>query len=165
MMLPIFETARLSAREFVATDTAFVQVLLNTPTWLEYVGDRDVHDAAAALGYIQKLQKSYQSHGFGLYLLQLKTDNTPIGMCGLVVREELDTPDIGFALLPAYVRQGYMFEAATATLHHAKTVLQQPKIIGLTTEDNVASIGVLEKIGLKYERIVALHDEDLLLFS
>ncbi|MEM6687527.1 MAG: GNAT family N-acetyltransferase, partial [Bacteroidota bacterium] len=112
----ILETKRLRLREFSRNDAEFVLALVNTPSWIRYIGDRKIRTPGQAEEYIQEtLQKSYAKNGFGLWLMELKETEIPIGMCGLVDRKTLDNVDICFALLPEYYRNGYTYEAAKAT--------------------------------------------------
>lgn len=163
----ILETERVRLREFSLKDAAFVLKLVNTPSWIQFIGDRNIRTTEAAEKYIaESLQKSYAENGFGLWLMELKKTATPIGMCGLVNRDSLNDIDIGFALLPQYGRKGYTFEACEATLAHAKEQLQIAKVVAITDTNNVASIGLLNKIGLQFEKELRLSENDtVLLFS
>jgi len=97
----ILETARLKLREVDPSDSAFLLRLLNDPSWLENIGDRGVHSEADAAEYIQdNIHLHYQAHGYGMYGMQLKQPAQLIGLCGLIKRDFLPGPDLGFALLP-----------------------------------------------------------------
>lgn len=153
--------------EFTAEDASFILSLLNSPGWLQNIGDRNVKSETDALQYIEdKLQHSYKTYGYGLYLVQLKS-GAKIGMCGLVKRAYLNAPDIGFAMLPAYMNQGYGYESAKAVLDYAKTNLNEDVILGITLPSNKASIALLESIGLSNRgEFNPPNDPDtLLLFS
>jgi RimJ/RimL family protein N-acetyltransferase len=156
--LKILETQRLVLREFTPADGAFVLELLNDPGWIRFIGDKGVHTLDEARAYIGRVpMASYARHGFGLYLVELKESGVPIGMCGLIKRDALDDVDIGFAFLPQYCKQGYAYEAAQATLAHGKTALGLSRIVAITSPDNHTSIRLLEKIGLKHQRILNLE--------
>jgi RimJ/RimL family protein N-acetyltransferase len=163
----ILETERVRLREFTLSDTDFVLQLVNTPSWIEFIGDREIHTQEAALKYIEEsLMLSYQKNGFGLWLMELKKTSKSIGMCGLVNRDTIEDIDIGFALLPDFGRKRYTFEAAKATLIYAKETLKIDKIVAITDTKNVASIGLLNKIGLQFEKEIQLSENDtVLLFS
>jgi len=163
----ILETPRLSLRTFTLNDAAFIIKLVNAPNWLEFIGDKGIKTQEDALAYLENtLLKSYADHGFGLWLVQLKATNTPIGMCGLVHRAMLAHVDIGFALLPDYAGLGYGFEIAQATMNHAKGSLGLETIVGITNSRNVASIKLLNKIGLSFEKTIKSPERDpILLFS
>ena len=167
-MNTILETKRLRLREFQADDTQFIVELLNSPGWLQFIGDRNVRTEDQARSYLENGPiKSYRENGYGLSLVERKEDNRPIGMCGIINRDSLDTPDIGYALLPDFIGLGYAFEIASATLAYAKIILKIPKISAITTPENIKSIRLLEKIGLKFNRKIFFPDsnEELLLYS
>lgn len=158
----IFETDRLRLREFTLHDTAFILELLNSPGWLQFIGDRNVKTEEQAKSYLENGPlKSYAEQGYGLSLVEKKEDNTPIGMCGILNRANLNDPDIGFAFLPGFNGNGYAFEMASATLAYAKDKLKLPKISAITIPDNVKSIRLLEKIGLSYSHTFSFPDSEV----
>lgn len=110
---------------------------------------------------------SYARHGYGLNRVDLKDSGIAIGICGLVRREGLDVPDIGFAFLPAYWAQGYAFESASAIMRHAREALGIARIVAIAAVDNHGSTNVLKKLGLKYESTIRLPgiDGDSMLFA
>ena len=159
----IIETERLSLREITANDTVFIFELYNEPSFLRYIGDKGINDLAAAKEYIEaNFTKSYTENGFGLWLVELKDRAKPIGICGFVQRETLDFPDIGFAFLTRYEKQGYGFESAKAAIEYARAELKMSKVLAITTPDNLASGRLLEKIGLSFERHIDSPTGDLL---
>lgn len=166
--MTVLETVRLCLRRLAPEDAPFILGLLNEPSWLQFIGDWGVRTLDDARHYIAAgPMDMYARHGFGLYLVVLKEGEVPIGLCGLLRRPTLEDVDIGFALLPQYWSQGYAFEAASAVLAHARDVLRLPRIVAITTLDNVASARLLEKLGLRLERTVTLGNdpEPLRLFS
>jgi ribosomal-protein-alanine N-acetyltransferase len=163
----IIKTSRLDLRELDLNDAAFILQLLNEEGFIRFIGDKGVRTLADARDYIlQGPMDSYARNGFGLYAACLR-DAWPIGICGLVKREGLNDPDVGFAFLSRYWSLGYAVESAAAVLAHAQDVLGLKRIVAITSPDNWSSIGVLEKIGLKYERMIRLvdHNPELKLFG
>lgn len=149
--MTIIETERLFLQKLREDDASFIFELLNTPTWIKNIGDRNIRTLQDAENYIQNsFRKSYQENGFGLYKMVVKSSNKSIGICGLVNRPTLPNVDIGFALLPDFERQGYAYEAAQATMDFAKTELSLKTILGITHSENLASRRLLEKIGLQH---------------
>ena len=111
------ETQRLFLRAFNVDDAQFVLTLLNEPSFIRYIGDKQVRNVDDARRYLLNGPiASYERHGFGLCAVELRESRTPIGMCGLLKREELPDPDIGFAFLPDFWSKGFAFEAAAAVL-------------------------------------------------
>lgn len=167
-MKTILETERLTLREFTTSDTEFIINLLNSPGWIRFIGKRNVETEEQAKSYLENGPiRSYEINGYGLSLVELKSENTPIGMCGIIKRDNLEFPDIGFALLPQFTGKGYAFEIANATLQFAKNKLNLKTISAITVAENESSIKLLEKIGLKFIRTfqIAEDKEELLLFS
>jgi RimJ/RimL family protein N-acetyltransferase len=164
----ILETERLKLREFILADAGFIIELLNSPGWLEFIGDKNVKTTEQAINYLENGPiKSYALNGFGLALVEKKDDRKPIGMCGIIKRDNLENPDIGFAFLPDFSGNGYTFEIANATLVYAKEKLNLPKISAITLPGNSRSIRLLEKLGLKFIKPFCFpnSEEELLLFS
>ncbi len=160
--MPTIETERLSLRPLTVDDAPFILTLLNEPSFVRYIGDKKVRNIEDARRYILSGPvASYGRNGFGLYLVQLKEAQTPIGMCGLIRREGLPEPDIGFAYLPAFWRKGLAHEAAVAVLNDARERLRLQRILAITSPDNDASIKLLERLGFEFEREMKLApDQD-----
>ena len=158
----VIETERLLLRRLVIEDAEFIFDLVNQPSFLHFIGDRGVRTIEDARDYILKgPMDSYERFGFGLYLTALKESGVPIGMCGLIKRESLKDVDIGFAFLPQFWRQGYAYESAAAVLEYGRNRLGLKRVVGIATQDNHGSIRVLEKIGLKFENMVKLPEDDV----
>jgi RimJ/RimL family protein N-acetyltransferase len=159
--LKVIETERLVLRRLNADDAEFIVKLLNQPSFLRFIGDKEVRNNVDAVRYIQTGPvASYERFGFGLYLVELRETKVPIGMCGLLKRDSLPDIDIGFAFLPDYWSQGYAFESAAAVLSYGRKVLGLERIVAITSLDNDASIKLLEKLGLKFERLIKLSPDD-----
>jgi RimJ/RimL family protein N-acetyltransferase len=136
--------------------------LLNEPSFIQNIGDRGVRTLAEASSYILNGPiASYTQNGFGLYLVVLKKTNESIGICGLVKRDGLDDIDIGYAFLPKFWSKGYAFESALAVKAYAKNAIRLHRIVAITDPSNEGSIRVLEKIGLRFERMIKLSDDDI----
>lgn len=158
----ILQTQRLNLREYTLEDASFILKLVNTPGWLTFIGDRNVHSIEDAKTFLtNSIIKSYKENGYGLWMIQLQEDKTPIGMCGLVNREALEDVDVGFALLPEFAKKGYAFEAANATVEFAKNSLEIEKIVGITNAKNKHSIALLNKLGMYFEKEVQLAKDDV----
>ena len=147
------ETDRLRIRALTIIDAGFMMQLMNTPTWIKNIGNRNVNDSTTASNYIaNNIINSYHINGFGLFLVAVKKDNQSAGICGIVKREGLVIPDLGFAMLPKYEGKGIATEASKAVVQYAKETLQLSQLAGITKADNIASIRVLEKVGMESVR-------------
>ena len=157
----VLETERLSLRDVELTDARFMLELLNSPGFLENIGDRGVRDEDQARAYIEeRVLGSYRDHGFGMWLAVQKSDGAPVGLAGLVRREGLDTPDVGYAFIQKVWGRGYAQEAAAAVLAHAQGPMGIPKLAAITTPENFASMAVLRKIGFTYQGMIQLPGID-----
>lgn len=156
----VLKTDRLILRKFTTADAAFMLELLNEPSFITNIGDKGVKTVDEAVSYIQTgPMASYQRLGFGVYLVGLKDTGAAIGLCGLIKRDELPDVDVGFAFLPAYWSKGYASEAASAVVDFGKREFGLQKIVAIARPDNSGSIRVLEKLGLRFDRLIdVFHD-------
>lgn len=160
--MKILETERLLLRQFSTDDADFILRLLNEPSFIQNIGDRGVRTLEDARSYILRVPiASYEKNGFGLYLVILKESGASIGMCGLIRREALEDVDIGYAFLPEYWSKGYAVEAALAAKEYARDVIGLKRLVAITDPENQASIRVLEKIGLRFEKMIRLSEDDI----
>jgi RimJ/RimL family protein N-acetyltransferase len=180
--MKILETERLIVREIVESDAGFILDLLNQPSFIKYIGDRNVRNLDDAREFIEnRYRASYRNHGYGLYAVELKPEaNVPaiqnpkseiqnqiIGMCGFVRRETLPDADIGFAFLPQFERRGYAFESASAVMEYGRERLGLKRVLAITSLDNESSGRLLAKLGFKFDGVITLagDPEEIKLFS
>lgn len=157
--MTVLETERLRLRPMGAADDHFILALLNEPAFLEHVGDRNLRTPDDARQHILTgPAASYARDGHGLLVVELKGTGAPIGICGLIRREWLVEVDIGFSFLERYRSKGYAFEAATAVLDHGRRSLGFQRVAAIVSPRNASSIRLLTKLGLRFERTVAMPD-------
>lgn len=160
--MKILETNRLMLRKVSIEDAGVILALLNEPSFIRNIGDRGVRTLEDARDYIiNRLIASYEKFGFGMYLVVPKDSGSPAGVCGLVKRDGLDDVDIGYAFLPQFWSNGYATEAALAVKDYAKNTIGLKRLVAITDPANDGSIRVLEKIGLEFEKMVKLSEDDI----
>ena len=155
------ETKRLTLRKMTIQDAAFIQRLVNEPSFIANIGDkgiRSLHDAERFV--LEGYWTNQERPGYGMFLVELKDGGYSIGVCGLLYRKVLDVTDIGFAFLPEYWNRGFAYEAADAVLKYGHSHLGIVKIVGLTSEENPGSINLLKKLGMDFEKTVKMSDKD-----
>ena len=156
------ETNRLLLREVTSDDAGFILRLLNEPSFIQNIGDRGIRTLDDAQGYIkERLISSYEEHGFGLYIVTLKETDEKTGVCGLVKRKGLEDVDIGYAFLPEFWAKGLATEASLAVKNYAKTTIGLKKLAGITYPKNTTSVRVLEKIGLTFDKMIKLTEDEI----
>ena len=158
--MKVLETDRLILRWMTTDDAPFILELVNEPSWMHFIGDRGVRTMEDARNYIRNGPiEMYARLGFGLYLTERKEDGAPIGICGLLKRDSLEDADIGFALVPRFWGNGYAYESASAVMAFGKQVLGLKRIVAVTSPGNDRSVRLLEKLGLRFERMIRLSGD------
>ena len=158
--LTILETKRLYLRRLIRDDAEFILRLLNEPSWLEFIGDKNVSNLNEAKKYIElSAITMYQQFGFGLFLVANKVNNNPLGLCGLMKRDNLDHADLGYAFLPEFWQKGYALEAVNGVLLYAKDEHQLTKLLALSKSSNASSIKLLKKVNFQFDRDLKLLDD------
>lgn len=154
------ETTRLRLCELADADAPFILELLNQPSWLQFIGDKGVRTIDDARRYINDGPRAmYARHGLGLYRVAIRDSEQSAGLCGLIRRDTLDDVDIGFAFLPQFWGQGYAYEAAAAVMKQGREVLGLPRIVAIVSPGNESSIRLLQRLGLRFQRLVRLTPE------
>jgi [ribosomal protein S5]-alanine N-acetyltransferase len=163
----ILETERLVLRRMNVEDAEFIFELVNEPAFIRNIGDKGVRTLEDARNYILNGPvASYAKFGFGLYLVALRETGEATGICGLLKRDSLEDVDIGFAFLERFRRKGFAYESAAAVMDYGRNALGLQRIVAITSPDNERSMRVLEKIGLRFEKMIRMRgsDEDTRLF-
>ena len=149
----LMETDRLRLCAVSVDDTALLLAVWNDPAFIRNVADRGIRTKEQAKEAIEGgAQKLFDDLGYGPYCMSLRSSGEMIGICGLFKRENLDDPDIGFAVLPEYCSKGYAGEAASAVVAYARDELGIVNLTAIVSPSNAASIGLIEKLGLQFER-------------
>ena len=158
--MTVTQTERLLLRWLDARDSAFIFELVNEPSWLRYIGDKGVKTLQDAQRYIEDGPiEMYQRLGFGLYVVELKENGAPIGICGLIKRDALVDVDLGFAFLPRFWTKWYALESASAVMSYGRSALGLSRIVAIVSHDNYRSARLLEKLGFRLESNVSLQPD------
>ena len=157
-----YKTERLLLRAMNAGDTAFIFELLNTAGWIKFIGDRNIKTNKDADKYIQKI---IGNPNINYRVATLQDSGTAIGLVTFIKRDYLDHPDIGFAFLPAYNKQGYAFEATKEVLNDLLNQPEHSTILATTIPENSSSIQLLKKLGFVFSKQITHEGELLQVFS
>lgn len=155
-------TQRLSLDHITTEDFDFIQKLVNTKGWLEFIGDRKIHSKEDAIAYINKINST---PNFSYWVVRTKSDDIPVGIISFLKRNYLDHYDIGFAFLPQFNGLGYAYEAANEVLKAAKENPDYSPVLATTLPHNTSSIRLLNKLGLEFEKEIKVGNEKLLVYS
>lgn len=161
----VLTTKRLNIRSVEVEDAKFILELMNTPKWIQFIGDRNVRTVEEARIYIkEKALPQLEKYGYGNNVIIRKEDGLKLGTCGLYYREDRDDPDIGFVFLPQYEGKGYAYEASYQLMLAAKEDYGLSELSAYTLEDNGSSRKLLERLGFSLKGIGSLpnNDEELL---
>ncbi len=161
MLGPVLTTERLELRWLAPDDAAVMLAVWNDPAFLRYVGDRGIRTLDQARAAIEAGPLGlYSRYGYGPFRLRLRDGRVDVGICGLFRRDTLDEPDLGFAILPDYRGRRLGYESSVAVLDHARHALELPAVTAIVSPENEASIGLLEKLGLHYDRAIRMPGDD-----
>lgn len=155
----MLETSRLILREFIVDDAEALYNLNGDPDVIRFTGDVPFKEVLDAVEFIATYDE-YRTNGCGRWAMIGKSaalENQFVGWCGLKFHPESGETDVGFRLSKAYWNRGLATEAAQACIEHGFMTLRLKSIIGRAMAANTASISVLEKIGMRFERPFEFH--------
>ncbi len=155
-------TQRLLLEPLSANDANFILELVNTKDWLRFIGNKNISTTQDALAYIQKISANEHTN---YWTVKLKDSNLPIGLVTLIKRDYLQHEDIGFAFLPNYFNKGFAYEATAHVLVHLVKHHQLTNIAAITIPENISSIKLLQKFGLKFKKEIEMDGEVLHLYE
>ncbi|MDB5463157.1 MAG: family N-acetyltransferase [Phenylobacterium sp.] len=158
--MPILETERLALNELTEQDAPFIVELLLSRGFKENIGDRGVRDLEGARGYIERTRAGYAANGFGLWRADVKATGEAAGICGLVKRDGLEHPDVGYAFLERFWGRGYASESAAAALAYGRETAGLKTIVAIVQPSNAGSIAVLRRIGMTFAGMIQLPGHD-----
>ena len=146
----IFETPRLYLRQFTEADAPLILTLNSDPEIVKYVHEPTLETEEQARNIIINNILPQYPNNLGRWAMHIKETNEFIGWCGLKYRPELNETDLGYRLMQKKWGLGYATEAARHTLNHGFSKLNLHLITARAHIENIASIKVLEKLGMDF---------------
>ncbi len=156
-----FTTPRLTLTPLTENNARFILELVNSPGWLQFIGDRKVAILADAKEYIQKMNADPM---ITYWVVNANAGEVAVGVITVIKRDYLEFPDLGFAFLPGHQKSGYAFEASSAILNYLTKTLSHKSVLAITLPTNLTSIRLLEKLGFQFQKELAIKEENLLLY-
>ena len=154
-------TERLQIQPVSINDAEFILTLLNSKSWIQNIGNRNVHTIEEAQKYIEsRMLPQLKEKGYGNNIVQLRSTGETIGTAGIYHRPGLGIPDIGFAFLEEYQGKGYGSESAYHVMNMGFRDYDIPAMSAITLPSNKASVRLLEKLGMKYVKMIHLPDDE-----
>jgi RimJ/RimL family protein N-acetyltransferase len=151
-------------REFSIEDAASILELNNDPEVLKFTGDKAFVSVEEARLFLENYDQ-YALHGFGRWAVIQKSTGNFIGWCGLKYSATTDEVDIGFRFIKTVWNQGYATEAAKKCIQLGFDTFGIKRIYGRAMVENVASISVLEKLGLTYLKEFTFDGEEGVIYE
>jgi RimJ/RimL family protein N-acetyltransferase len=160
-MFDEFLTDNLSIRPINLGDSEFVLELVNSPGWLEFIGDRNVKSKEEAYRYIENLL----SRKVAYFVVYWEIKKVSIGIITYLKKPYLDYSDIGFAFLPQYSGLGFAYESCLAFLEKIIKTQSPRKILATTLPSNLRSKALIQKLGFQFEKMILLDGKSLELYG
>lgn len=156
-----YETERLILKPADLEDADFFLELYNLPSFIKHIGDRNLRTKEDAENYISnRFLPQIEKLGFGNYVVIHKELNEKIGAVGVFVREGIDVPDIGFSFFPDFEGKGYAYESAVNLMEIVKTDFGIEKLSAMTSDENLSSQKLIERLGLQFKKYVIFPDDN-----
>lgn len=159
------ETERLILSEFSNSDEKLIFDLNSDPEVVQYTGDASLSTLNDAQSLLTTVILPQYADGIGRWAVNLKSTGEFIGWCGLKFLKELNEIDLGYRIAKKYWGSGYMTEAAKACLVYGFEVKKMEKIVARAVIENKASIRVIEKCGMIFQKETILHDAPTAVYS
>lgn len=145
----LFETERLRFRELNTGDAQFAFDLNSDPLVIQYTGDPPFENIEAAKTFLDNYTEVYRKNKYGRWGVELKETGELLGWCGLKFHPEENVTDVGYRFFRKHWGKGYATEAAAATIQFGFSEFHLHRIVAHARKENVASLRVLEKCGMK----------------
>ncbi len=146
------ETERLWLRPLTSDDAIDLAIALGNPRVTQHIGTGRPKSFEETIQYLDYQCSHHNTYGYSLWAMERKCDRRVIGQCGLWHLEGTGEVDLAYTLSEDVWGQGYATEASIAWLDYAFDQLQFERVVAVSKPENLASIRILEKLGMQYER-------------
>jgi [ribosomal protein S5]-alanine N-acetyltransferase len=159
-----FTTARLHAERLTESHWVELHRMHQDPVAMAHLGG--VRDAAWTTSYLERNLEHWERYGFGLWILRESHTHEPVGRAVLrhLLVDEQDEVEVGYGFYEPYWGCGLATEITRACLRVGYDVLRLSTLVAVTNPDNRASQHVLDKCGLKFDRLVTMEGAPQWLF-
>ncbi|MBE9035307.1 GNAT family N-acetyltransferase [aff. Roholtiella sp. LEGE 12411] len=156
------ETPRLQLRQFILDDFDNLFRLYSDAEVMKYLSLRTREQTQASL---HKHIQHWQQHNFGMWAVIHKDSSKLIGRCGLGFLENTPEVELGYVFDKSYWNMGLGTEASQATLQYGFKELKLERIVAIAKPDNIASVRVIQKIGMKYQKNAHYYGHDVVYYA
>ncbi|MBI4854445.1 MAG: GNAT family N-acetyltransferase [Acidobacteria bacterium] len=157
----ILETNNLLLRSLASEDLESVVKLNSDPEVVKYITGGEPMPREQTLARFNFYLEHQEKHQFAIWAVINKEDSLFIGLCGLQFLENTENVEVGYRLARAFWGKGLATEAAKACINYGFNKLSLPEIVAVIDPENIASHKVIEKVGLKYEKMAYFYAKDL----
>jgi ribosomal-protein-alanine N-acetyltransferase len=161
----LLETERLRLRPVAAEDLDHFAALYADPDVMRFIGKQGPLTREQSRQRMDFMLDHWRQHGFGMWALFRKADGAFVGRCGMRYLEDTPEIELGYTLGKPFWDQGFATEASRGVIGYAFSVLKLPRIVAIADPANVASVNVMRKLGMAFERLAHYYDTDVVLFA
>ncbi|MBE9004241.1 GNAT family N-acetyltransferase [Fortiea sp. LEGE XX443] len=160
--MPEIETPRLRLRHFITEDFDDLFRLYTDAEVMKYLSPRNQEQTQASL---HKHIQHWQQYNFGMWAVIHKDSGRMIGRCGLGFLDNTPEVELGYVFDKSYWRMGVGTEAATATIKYGFEQVRLNRIVAIAHPKNIASVRVIQKVGMKYEKNARFYNVDVVYYA
>ncbi|MFN6569847.1 GNAT family N-acetyltransferase [Dendronalium sp. ChiSLP03b] len=160
--MPEIETARLRLRHFTLEEFDVLYRLYSNAEVMRYLSPRTREQTQASL---RKHIQHWQENNFGMWAVIHKDSDKMIGRCGLGFLENTPEVELGYVFDKSYWQMGLATEASIATLKYGFLEVKLDRIVAIAHPQNVASVRVIQKVGMKYQKNARFYNSDVVYYA
>jgi len=161
----LLETDRLRLRPVAADDVDHFAALYADPDVMRFIGLRGPLTRDQARERLDFMLGHWQRHGFGMWTLWLRAGGEFVGRCGMRYLEESPEVELGYTLAKRFWGRGLATEASRAVVRYAFDAIRLRRLVAVADPANVASVNVMKKIGMTFERLGRFYGTECVLFA
>ncbi len=147
-LMQTIKTKRLLLRVPRESDLDFFIRLYGNRDVMKYIPPKgEPANKQEAEERLKKLIRHWDTHGYGMFLLEWIKTGEAAGYCGLRYLEETDDIELGYIINQPFWRKGIASEAAIECMNYAWDTLKANNLVSVTNPTNKASQNILKKLG------------------
>ena len=163
--MSLLETERLILRPLRDTDLDDLFTLHSDPEVMRYLADGRPRTYEQVAERLREMLAHWQQHGFGIWLVLDRSDGRFLGRCGFGNLHGYPDMELAYGFRREAWGKGYCTEAARAVVQHALETLKLPRLIAVARPQNLASINVMQKLGMTFEKMIDFQGGDAVLYA
>lgn len=163
--MPTLHTSRLVLEPLARSDLDWFTAMRADPDVMKYIGANGPLTSEQSKEKLDRYLACWGERGLGMFGVRVRDESAPVGWGGLQPLAETGEIEVGYAFAKPAWGRGFATETAMAAVRWGFEELELERIVAVAYAENTGSRRVMDKLGMRFERMRYLYGTDSVYYS